>query len=141
MTWDHKDEWRKRGKDFLVMVSRHEAMGEDREPRLWCDSEGPHRWAVYAYIYPQHQHFLKFNGDTMWQDATSVLPLHCGCTFLRYHYNVDGEITCVQVGADYHHIDDDHYTHAATADEAHQVFEDAKELFEWLDSFGKETND
>ncbi|PRF08632.1 hypothetical protein C6Q07_11055 [Burkholderia multivorans] len=97
------------------------------------DSEGPHRWCVYAYIYPSHPHFASFSGPNIWQDATTVLPLHGGCTLLEYPM-YDGKIASVKVGADYHHLHDTRFTHYATADEARLVFEDADELFDKLQS-------
>lgn len=80
MDWDHKDLWRKRGADFLVEVSRHSE--PVREESGCFDAEGPHRWCVYAYVYPKHPHFANFDGtDRMSQDAASALPLHGGPSF------------------------------------------------------------
>lgn len=124
--WRHKDSWGRRGKDFMVEVTRHRSeLGVDE-----C-GEGPHRWCVYAYIYPSHPHFASFSGPHIWQDATQALPLHGGCSLLNYPM-YEGKVTSVQVGADYHHLHDDRFTHYATADEARVVFEDAEELFEKL---------
>lgn len=125
--WRHKDEWRRDGKDFIVVVSRHYS-----EPSLFNHGEGVNRWAVYAYIYPAHPHFEKFRGNDLFQIATSCLPLHAGPSTLKYHNKADGTMTSVQVGADYHHLYDDHYTHYATRDEARSVFIDAERLFDVL---------
>ncbi|MCW3676250.1 hypothetical protein [Burkholderia cenocepacia] len=124
----HKDVFHRDGKGFLIEVSRHTSpvMHE-------FDSEGPNRWCVYAYIYPSHPHFASFSGPNIWQDATTVLPLHGGCTLLEYPM-YDGKVTSVKVGADYHHLHDTRFTHYATADEARLVFEDADELFDKLQS-------
>ena len=119
--WDRKDEWRKHGKDFLVTVSRHNQPGSS-DP--W---EGPNRWAVYAYIYPKHPHFAAFDGPRLWQDATSALPLHGGCSLLEYPM-YEGKVTSVKVGADYHHLHDD-FTNCASRADAWEVFRDADELF------------
>lgn len=127
-SWRHKDCWKREGKDFVVEVTRHSTLIQAE-----FDSEGPHRWCVYAYIYPKHPHFSKFDGPHMWQDATSALPLHGGCSYIKYPM-YEGSVTCVQVGADYHHLHDEEFTHYATADEARSVFEDAAELFEKLQS-------
>jgi hypothetical protein len=121
--WKHKDIWSRRGKQFSVEVSRH--LGSEDA------FEGPHRWAVYAYIYPDHPHFDKFDGPNLWQDATQVLPLHGGASLLEYPM-YGGKVTCVKVGADYHHLHDNAYTYYATADDAYQVFRDADELFDQL---------
>jgi hypothetical protein len=127
--WDHKDEWRKRGKNFLVTITRHnEAAHEDRD-------EGPNRWAVYAYIYPKHPHFAKFEGDQLFQQAATDMPLHGYPSFITRHrdHTKGGEVCSVQVGADYHHLHDSHFTHYATPEEAAEVFADAERLFGWLE--------
>jgi len=127
MDWKHKDMWSIRGKDFMVQISRH---GEPaHEERTGCyDEEGPHRWCVYAYIYPKHPHFAAFKGTDLWQEAAGVLPLHAGCSFLTYHRGDEGQILSVQVGCDYNHLYDDRFTRQATKDEAYEVFEDAEQL-------------
>ena len=126
--WDHKDLWRKFGKDFMVEISRHsEGSTEDRDP--W--GEGPHRWCVYAYIYPKHPHFAAFSGLDMWQEGATMMPLHGGPSFLAEPMR-DGKVTSVQVGADYHHLYDDQYTQCDTPEKAWSVFEDAQQLFDWL---------
>lgn len=130
--WSHKDIWRLFGRDFMVEVSRHE-MPARGDPPACFDSEGPHRWCVYAYIYPKHLHFAAFDGtERMLQDAARSLPLHGGPSFCRKHLNADGEVTSYQVGADYNHQHDWRYTQYATKDDARSVFNDAEELFEWL---------
>lgn len=125
--WDHKDEWRKHGKNFLVVVSRHNQPSSDPYP-----DEGPNRWAVYAYIYPKHPHFAAFDGPRKWQPAATCLPFHGGPSLLEYPM-YDGKVTSVKVGADYHHLHDD-FTNYATKEEAAEVFEDADRLFAWLQS-------
>lgn len=127
--WDHKDEWRKRGDNFMVTVTRHSVTQSE------FDIGGPNRWAVYAYIYPDHPHFKAFSGDRIWQDATNVMPLHCGCSLLNYPM-FDGKVTSVQVGADYQHLHDD-FTRFETDSDAWEVFQDANELFEWLQERAK----
>ncbi|WP_321913523.1 hypothetical protein [Paraburkholderia sp. J11-2] len=122
-SWKHKDIWTRRGKMFAIEISRHYGTEDEYE--------GPHRWAVYAYIYPSHPHFSKFDGPNLWQDATQVLPFHRGCSYLDYPVH-DGKVTCVKIGADYHHLHDIGFTHCATADDAYRVFSDADELFDRL---------
>ena len=124
------DEWKRVGKDFLVVVKRHTSA----TPAEFACGEGPHRWCVYAYIYPSHPHFEAFDGtETMWQDAATVLPMHGGPSLLRVHTkHPDHAITSYQVGADYNHLHDDEYTHMANEIEAASVFRDADELFDWL---------
>lgn len=125
MDWNHKDEWRKLGKDFMIVVSRYEEKADH--------GDGPHRWCVYAYIYPKHPHFAKFDGPNMWQEAASCLPMHSGPSLLKYHMN-DGVVTAVQVGSDYNHLHDGNFTHCQTMEDAYRVFEDAEELFQRLEA-------
>lgn len=124
--WDHKDVWRRRGNDFLVEVTRHSVTTSEIDPY-----DGPNRWAVYAYIYPKHPHFAAFDGPRMWQDASAQLHLHGGCSLLEYPM-YEGKVTSAKVGADYHHLHDDRFTHYSTPEEAYEVFADAEELFEQL---------
>lgn len=126
----HKDEWMREGRDFLVTVTRHSV-------QTLYDHEGTHRWCVYAYVYPKHPHFARFDGtETMWQDAATALPLHRGPSLCRKHMSAEGEVTSYQVGADYNHLHDDYFTHYATPDDAREVFSDADRLFAWLDKEG-----
>lgn len=122
--WDHKDVWRRRGKDFSIEVTRHAVKPVD----YW---EGPHRWNVYAYIYPNHPHFATFSGPSIFQDATTCMHFHRGCSFLEYPM-YDGKVTSVKVGSDYHHLNDDRFTHFAAPLDAYEVFCDADRLFEQL---------
>lgn len=121
--WDHKDEWRKFGKDFMVTISRHNGTTDH-----W---DGPNRWAVYAFIYPKHPHFAAFDGPSMGQEAAAVLPGHSYCSLLEYPERA-GVVTSVKAGFDYHHAHDERFTHYATPDEANEVFRDAEELHTWL---------
>jgi hypothetical protein len=124
--WRHKDEWRKKGEHFLLVVSKHVVSAD---PKL---SEGPNRWCLYAYIYPEHRLFGQFRGDDMLQPAAEDLPLHGGCSFLCLHTDVGGKITSIQVGADYNHLHDERFCGAETPEEAWEVFRDAEVLFRHL---------
>ncbi len=128
LKWSHKDEWHCRGKDFLIVVKHHAV----DVPEEFRGIDGPHRWCVYAYIYPKHQMFNRFNGDAMFQDAACDLPLHCGPSYLQWHRDKDSKPLSVQVGADYNHLHDEHFTHYADAESAHRVFADAQQLHEYL---------
>ena len=125
--WDHKDEWRQRGKDFLVVVSRHQ-----EAPSPYHLDEGLHRWAVYVYVYPPHRLFASFKGPDVRQPAVETFPLHSGPSLLRWHYDGIGAPLSVQVGADYNHLHDTRFTHYATPDAAREVFRDADRLFDYL---------
>lgn len=126
------EDWKREGKGFLVVVNHYTS--PMREEPACYDSEGPHRWCVYAYIYPSHPHFVAFDGaETMWQPAASMMPLHGGPSLLRVHTkHPDHAVTSYQVGADYHHLHDTAYTRMANEQEAFSVFADADELFDWL---------
>lgn len=98
--------------------------------------QGIHRWCVYAYIYPTHPRFKRFDDwrTGFRQDAATELPLHAGATLLRFHASNTGERDSVQVGADYNHLGDDHFTHYATANDAMSVFLDAADLAAFLEA-------
>lgn len=129
--WTHKDEWRKFGKDFLVTITRHSVTTSSGLEDL---EDGPHRWAVYAYVYPKHPYFAQFiNSGGMTQEACTAMPLHCYPSLFRTHVDSDnGSITSFQVGADYNHLHDYEFTHYATKDDAYEVFRDADRLHKWL---------
>jgi hypothetical protein len=137
MNWCHKELWKFTDhKTFTVEVSRHEEPDSDAE----CyDSRGIHRWCVYAYLYPTHPLFAKFDDTNhIWQDATHGIPFHGGCTYNRKSYTQkDGEIivTCVQVGCDYDHDGDWSFTQRGTKEDAYEVFNDAERLVEWLTNY------
>lgn len=121
----HKDVWIMDGRGFCVQVSRHSVD--------FAEYDGPHRWCIYAFIYPKHEHFTRFDGtEDMFQSACSALPLHAGPSFLRKHQNSQGEVVSYQVGCDYNHYGDDHYTHYATPEDALSIFQDACDLYAWL---------
>lgn len=122
--WAKKEEWHRRGQDFLVVVKHYTV---DR-----VISEGVHRWNVYAYIYPGHPRFAKFDGPAMFQPAANALHLHRGPSFLKWHRDDNMQVTSVQVGSDYNHLHDGAFTLAETPEQAAQVFSDAEQLFDQL---------
>ncbi len=124
--------WKREGKGFMVTVHHHTE--PQREERACYDSEGPHRWCVYAYVYPSHPHFAAFDGtETMWQGAAAAMPGHSYVSFLRIHTKQpDNAICSYQVGWDYNHDGDWSYTQLANEQEALSVFSDADALFDWL---------
>jgi hypothetical protein len=125
--WNHKDIWLRHGNGFCIEVSRHSV---ERS----MIGQGIHRWCVYAYIYPTHPRYKRFDDSGFWQDAATELPLHAGATLLRFHASNTGERDSVQVGADYNHLGDDHFTHYATANDAMSVFLDAADLAAFLEA-------
>ena len=119
--WEHVDLWHKRGPHFVVEVKRR----RDDNDNCWC---------VYAYVYPDHPYFahLPEVDDALLTSAAALMPLHGGPTMLRRYYDDHGVCVSVQVGGDYHHLDDDCYMRADDASAAAGVFLDAEKLFEWL---------
>lgn len=125
--YEKKDEWWRRGKDFLVQVKRSDVTPYGLD-------DGGQRWCVYVFIYPKHPHFTEFDGtESMLQPAACALPGHSYPSFCRIHAdNKSGSITSYQVGWDYNHLYDQRFTEIATAEDAVEVFKDAELVFEWL---------
>lgn len=132
--WSHKDEWKRSGRNYLVSVSRHSV--ERIEEAACFDSEGPHRWAVYAYVYPNHPLFPRFNPEAGIHGQPS-LPGHWYASFFRAHHDKDG-ITAYQLGWDYNHDGDWMFTQMETSSDAFEVFADAERLFTELEEIAKE---
>ena len=121
--WKRREEWLCVRPTFCVVVKH---WTEDSGFR----DEGPHRWGVYAYIYPKHPLFAEFKTDDIWQPPAHELPMHGGPSLFRRNWANDGKECCsVEIGADYHHDGDDCYTHD---DEGRGVKADAAELVRWL---------
>ena len=125
--WQHSDKWKRSGDNFMVEVSRHsrpefssdysEVIGENN---CWC---------VYLYVYPKHPDFSRFDpaGD-MWSQP--VYECHSYVSLFRAHRDSDGKITSFQLGWDYQHDGDSHFSECGTASEAGSVFYDASRLFD-----------
>lgn len=126
------EDYKREGKGFLVVVN-HYTVFQSSEPACF-DSEGPHRWAVYAYVYPSHPHFAAFDGtETMWQGAATQMPGNAYPSFMRVHTPHGKETpSSYQVGWDYHHLHDWSFSRMETPEDAYEVFRDADALFDWL---------
>lgn len=129
--WKHFNKWTKRGDGFTVEVVNYQD-----KPISFNINDGGHRWNVYAYIYPTHPYFGKFDGDNLFQDAAIALPLHMGPSYLQWHLGLDGKVKCIQVGSDYNHLHDDYYTECEDAISC--VMDDAVKLFDWLSNKASE---
>lgn len=149
MSWNKSTSWKQRGENFLVEVVHGTEAPLPPELAMYSTGDGRNRWYVYAYIYPKHPHFKAFTGNSLFQDAANVLPLHSGCSLLREHLD-RGEtgketavtVTSYQVGADYNHYGDGHFTRCDSfygVDEDFEVFADAKALFDTLTLLGTAT--
>lgn len=131
-SWKKSERWTRRATAFCVEVVHSVSSIDAAE----------HIWNVYAYIYPSHPHFKNFERtDRMWQDAATVLPLHGGPSFLKWHFDINLNPTSVQVGCDYNHLYDDNYLEMDSEDEAGLIFTDAESLFQWLENYMTGTND
>lgn len=127
--WNHKQEWKKPGTNFAIVVSRHEV-----DAGIPYYEQGKYRWCVYAYIYPKHWLFTMFDKALgMFEQPTDDMPLHWGVSFFQAH-ECDGVVTSYQVGCDYNHLHDNHYTFIETESEASSIFNDAMRLFDYLKS-------
>lgn len=129
INWSHKDEWKYQTRDFTVQVTRHSVYVPDF---VRDGQDGGNRWCVYAYIYPSHWRFERFDeSESMSQDAASELELHGGATLVSYHQRGD-KVTSIQVGADYNHDGDNQYTFLSSKEDASSVFKDAENLIALL---------
>jgi len=114
----------------MIVVSRHFV---ERSEIEW--DKGTNRWATYAYLYPKHDLFKTFTVDGgMFQDAARALPLYKGPSYFVAHRDNNGEneLTSFQIGCDYDHLHDDHYSHHGDDDPPADVFENAEKLFQHL---------
>ena len=91
-----------------------------------------HRWNIYAYVYPKHPHFTKFDGLDMRQPAANELPMHGGPSFLRWHYGDDLKPVSVQVGCAFTHLHDECFSFYSDRSQACEVFAWAESLFNAL---------
>lgn len=125
-----KQTWTREGKHFGVEVVHWTS---ERPDEYEYSERGPHHWNVYALIGEGHPHFAKFDGPALFQDATCVLPLHCGASYLGIfearHAYPDKPIRYVKVGSDYGHLHDHEFSHADNPEHAQIVFADADDLF------------
>lgn len=131
MNWDHKDIWRKREDKFLIEISRHEVDYKEKD-------KGSSRWCIYIYIYPGYFLFEKILKEGRHSDIINDMPLHGGESYFQKHINEKGEITSIQIGADYDHLHDDRYSFYNTKENASSVFADADNLFNWAKINNKE---
>lgn len=117
--WRHKDEWKHEGADFSVVVSRH-TRGRSEDEVEYC-------WCIYAYIYPKHRLFERFKPDgSMWEQPSP--DVHSYVSFFKVHRKEDGGILSFQLGWDYQHDGDWHFSQMATKRDAGSVFYDAEAL-------------
>lgn len=111
-------QWRKRGKDFLIEINHHVPYADNNE------------WNVYAYIYPNHN---LFNNKTLGEDMFNAggLPFHWGASYCKWHRDTKGDVTAKQYGSDYNHLGDD-YEKVSRLKDMHGLICDAERLFNYL---------
>ena len=125
--WTTVQLWRKRDLNCLVEI-QHSLLAYVDQTR----DRGPHRWYIYVYIYPKHPLFSLFVGDSLFQEAVVNMPLHGGCSYLRWHFDNNGEISSIQVGCDYDHCGDESRTYEDVVDHLKYYQHDAQTLLDWL---------
>jgi hypothetical protein len=132
--WKERRLWYRSGANFVVEVSLHTV----EQSEFDLGRLGEYRWCVYAYIYPTHPHFAKFDAEGMFQPAANDMPLHGGPCYFQQLRGGDGpEVTAIKVGCDYNHIYDERYSFMPNKEAAGSVFMDADELFRWLENYGQ----
>ncbi len=124
--WTNVQLWRKQGENCLVEI-QHSLLADADRTR----DRGPHRWYLYVYVYPKHPLFSQFVGDSLSQEATRNMPLHGGCSYLRWHFDNAGDIASIQVGCDYDHAGDESRTYE-DVDDLRYYQHDAQTLLDWM---------
>lgn len=129
--WEEVHNWKRSTSTFTVEIQHHNIGYEDSVDR-------GNRWAVYAYIYPNHPLFKTFSGWDMFQEAACKLPLHAGPSYIRWHMDKENKPCSIQVGADYNHSGDDKFSYYDAGDVPREVCKDAEQLYQHLLTTGKE---
>lgn len=124
--WNPKLEWKKEGKGFCVIVSKHKGFDDES------------KWCVYLYVYPSHPAFERFNKEgTMWEQP--YFECHSYVSYFRPHIDHrTNEVVSYQLGWDYNHDGDHYYTTCETPSDASNVFWDADNLFRQASEWGEE---
>lgn len=97
-----------------------------------------HRWNVYVYIHPGHPLFERIESEDFC--AGGFLPLHGGVSYHEWFYDSTGAVIYKKIGSDYQHAYDSRFTGYSTKDEAWEVFKDAEELIQFMESEGQNEN-
>lgn len=139
-------EWSSKCNTFNVQVVQHfrdvSATQEAFKAQGWAPDDGGWRWNVYAFIFPSHPAFAKFNpeSDSFYQDVIAGMPFHSGASYIRRHFDHLGRVTCFQVGSDYNHLGDDRFTFMDSVFGAERVFADAIDLIRYLETYQNEND-
>jgi hypothetical protein len=133
--YKHKETWSRKGENFLIEVVRWETMTKEVYEQLKKEHSidtGRFVWNVYCYLYKDHPKFNDSNTEDIFD--CPVQNLNCGCTYVNWARNSDGEVVCKQYGSDYQHIWDDGFDKIEDPEDAYKVFNDAEDLFKELES-------
>jgi hypothetical protein len=126
-----KDIWKVIGDRFVIEIVHH--VVKLPENTGFISADGGHRWAVYAYIHSNHPLFQQFGaGESHIDPVLNSMPLHCGCSYHKRHFDDLGMLTCRQIGADYHHDGEWKNTFAYSLGAVPVVVEDAAALYNYL---------
>ena len=107
----------------------------DKRPLKMSHKPLEHHWNVYVYIYPDHPLFERIESEDFC--AAEFLPLHGGVSYHKWLYDSTGAVIYKKIGSDYQHIYDERFAGYSTEDEAWEVFRDAEELIQFMESEGE----
>jgi len=132
-----KQEWKHKGNNFLVEVARWTDTSDRAAKNLLLeelkDIIPDNHWNVYAYIFPKHPLFEKIINDNLYNYGLD-LPLHWGASYHSWDYDSKGKVVFKKIGSDYQHLNDERFGKYVTADDAWEIFKDADELIEFINS-------
>lgn len=123
MNWKHDETWTTNGKNFTLEIAHKIAV---------CDP-GPNRWFITVWLREQHPLFakaVKIIDHTELIDFLKTMPMHQGISLITYTQS-----RVLKLGCDYKHLGDEEFTRMFTSEEAEQVFEDAENLYRWLEEY------
>ena len=127
--------WKYKGTNFTVEVVRwadaSSKLARNILPDELKDTIPENHWNVYAIIFQKHPLFDKIINDSLF-DYGIDLPLHWGASYHNWNYDSNGAVGYKKIGSDYQHIHDEKFGNYKTVEEACEILNDAKELFEYL---------
>jgi len=95
------------------------------------------KWNVYVYVYDNHPLFNDITSESLSDYGSVSFPLHSGASYHRWFFDNKGKCLYKKIGSDYGHVWDERYSSYETLNEAYQVEKDAKELFEFMESYNE----
>jgi hypothetical protein len=131
--WSNRKSWYMRSLTHTVEVV------------MWTTGEssnrGPYRWNVYAYIFDNHPYYRQIDpvGSHL-QAAVLAMPWHGLPSWFCAKMKLHNHLQHLEIGSDYNHSGDERFTYAGSANEAAEVFRDARQLFDWLSAKQQEAD-